>query len=117
MSKRSELLYLGHMLDAARKAHAKATSISRADLDTNEDLQMIITHLIQIIGEAARRTPASVRESHPEIQWKEIIGMRHKVVHDYFEIDLDILWRTATERLPVLIASLEKITPPEPPSV
>lgn len=115
MSKHSDLLYLGHMLDAARRAHAKAAARTREQFDADEDIQIVLTHLIQVIGEAARQTPDSVRQAHPEIPWERIIGMRHRVVHDYVNVKPDIVWETATQRLPELIPLLEKITPPEPP--
>ena len=73
-------------------------------------------HHIQIVGEAAGKVSSAVCEQHPEIPWTEITGMRHRLVHNYYEINTDILWRTATQRLPPLIAALEKFTPPEPPS-
>jgi uncharacterized protein with HEPN domain len=116
MSKRSDLLYLGHMLEAARRAHEKVAPLPRDQFDGDSDLQMLVAHLIQIVGEAARRLPDDRRLAHPEIAWTDIIGMRHKIVHDYFKIDLDILWHTATEKLPELISQLERIIPPEPPS-
>jgi uncharacterized protein with HEPN domain len=116
MSKRSEALYLGDMLEASRRAYAKAAAAGRDALGRDEDLQMILTHLIQIVGEAARNISETTRVAHPEIPWSEITGMRHKVVHDYFRVDLDTLWDTINHDLPSLIAALEKITPPEPPS-
>ena len=115
MSKRSDLLYLGHMLDTARRAHGKATAVTRAEFDRDENLQIAVTHLLQIIGEAARRTPEEIRREHPEIPWSDIIGMRHKLVHDYTEIRLDEVWRTALEDLRPLIDILERIVPSEPP--
>ncbi|HVE71930.1 MAG TPA: DUF86 domain-containing protein [Thermoanaerobaculia bacterium] len=116
MSKHSDVLYLGHMLDYARRAHAKAAGMARMQFESDEDLQIILAHRIQVIGEAATRVSKATREAHPEIPWAEIAGMRHRIVHDYTNIDLDVVWETATERLPDLIAALEKFTPPEPPS-
>ena len=115
MSKRSDLLYLGHMLDTARSAYSKISAVTRPEFDRDENLQLAVTHLLQIIGEAARRVPEVARAKYPDIPWSQIIGMRHKLVHDYFEISLDDVWRTANEDLMPLIATLEKHTPPEPP--
>jgi uncharacterized protein with HEPN domain len=115
MSKRSELLYLGDMLDYAKRARAKLAGISREQFETNEDLKIIVGHLIQIIGEAASRISAATAAAHPEIAWARIAGMRHKIVHNYFEIDAGVVWDTAINDLPDLIAALEKFTPPEPP--
>jgi uncharacterized protein with HEPN domain len=116
MSKHSDLLYFGHMLDAARGIQSRVGGRTRAEFDGNEDLQIVLTHLLQIIGEAARNVPEATRNANPDIQWIEIIGMRHRIVHDYTRINLDVVWKSATDHVPRLIAALEKITPPEPPS-
>ena len=68
------------------------------------------THLVQIIGEAATRVSREFTETHPEIPWAEITGMRHKVVHDYLGVDEDIVWQVATVDLPSLVAVLEPLT-------
>jgi len=116
MSSRNELLYLGHMLDHARRAYAKASAVTREQFFENEETHVFVTHFIQIVGEAAGRIPPEVTNAHPEIDWQRITGMRHKIVHDYFEVDLAVVWDVARNDLPFLIAALEKITPPEPPS-
>lgn len=102
-------VYIGHMLDLARKAVQKTGGISKEDYDCNEDLQMILTHLIQTIGESARRISSSYQAAHPEIPWHHIIGMRHKIVHDYLDVDPDIVWDVATVELPRLIPVLERL--------
>jgi uncharacterized protein with HEPN domain len=104
------------MLDAARGIQSRVAGRTRADFDANEDLQIVLTHLLQIIGEAASNVPDETRKATPDIQWTEIIGMRHRIVHDYMRINLDVVWKSATDHVPRLIAALEKITPPEPPS-
>ena len=116
MSKRSELLYLGDMLEHARLAHAKIAGVAREQFFANDDLQILVLHHVQIVGEAASKVSAETRNAHPEISWADITGMRHKIVHNYYEINPTVLWTTATERLQPLIAALEKFTPPEPPS-
>ena len=62
------------------------TGLSREDFDNNEQLRLAVTHLLQIIGEAARRASLDFRNTHPEIPWKAIVGMRSKVVHDYLNV-------------------------------
>ena len=102
-------LYLGHMLDMANKAVEKTRGVTREEFDRNEDLRFVLTHLVQIIGEAAHRVSGEFRAAHPEIPWHSIIGMRHKVVHDYLDVDYGIVWDVATGELPPLIARLEKL--------
>ena len=90
--------------------------VTRERFDSDENLQLAQVHRIQIIGEAARRVSTAGRQSHPEIPWQQIVGMRHKVVHDYFEIDYDAVWGVLINDLQVLIAALETFVPqPGPP--
>ena len=65
---------------------------------------------IEILGEAAYQVTPDTRGQAPRIPWDDIIGMRHRLVHAYFDIDLDILWKTAKEDLPPLITELERVT-------
>lgn len=110
---RDDNVYLGHMLDMARKAAGKIEGKSRADYDRDEDLRIVIAHLVQTIGESAARVSEPTRDSHPELPWKQITGIRHRIVHDYMDVDYDVLWEVATRDLPQVIALLEKIVPPE----
>jgi ribonuclease HepT-like protein len=73
------------MLDMAKKAISKTQSLSRGAYDADENLRLALTHLIQIIGEAERQVSREFSEQHPEIPWADIVGMRHKVVHDDLE--------------------------------
>ncbi len=88
---KDDTLYLGHMLDMARKAVAKARGLPRSVYDADENLRLALAHLVQVIGEAARRVSRETRNQHPDIPWADIIGMRHKVVHDYMSVDEDIV--------------------------
>ncbi len=108
---KDDSVYVGHMLDTARSIVSKTTGKSRVEFDANEDLRLALAHLIQTLGEAARRVSPAFQEEHPELPWKQIIGMRHKVVHDYLHVDYDIVWAVATVDLPPLVGELEKILP------
>src|SRR5690348_5497315 len=94
MSQR-DLVYVGHMLDMARKAVSKTQNISRETYDDDENLRLALIHLIQTIGEAARQVSREFCSDHPNVRWADIIGMRHKVVHDYLGVDDDIVWQVA----------------------
>ena len=109
---KDDLVFAGHMLDTSRKVVTKVEGKSREEFDSDENLRMALVHLIQILGEAARRVSPTFQQSHPEIPWKPIIGMRHRVVHDYLNVDFDIVWSVAKSDLPPLIADLEKFVPP-----
>jgi uncharacterized protein with HEPN domain len=108
---KDDMVYVLHMLETARKAVSKVEGKTRAEYDADEDLQIVLTHLVQIIGEAARHVSLEFREAHAAIPWKAIVGMRHKVVHDYLNVDEDILWDTVTNELGPLIAALEGLAP------
>ena len=97
---RDELLYAGHMLDMARKALAKVEGRPRNAYDEDENLRLALAHLVQVIGEAARRVSPGFREAHPEIPWMDIVGMRSKIVHDYLSVDEDVVWEVVTSDLP-----------------
>ena len=104
-----DVVYVGHMLDMGRKAVSKTQGLSRDAYDADENLRLALIHLVQVIGEAARQVSRPFADSHPEIPWTNIIGMRHKVVHDYLGVDEDIVWQVVTDDLPQLVAVLEPI--------
>jgi uncharacterized protein with HEPN domain len=97
------------MLDAAREAVAFADGCTREDLDAGRMLSLSLVRLLEIIGEAARGVSAQFREAHPDLPWKSMTGMRDRLIHGYFDVNLDVVWQTVTEDLPLLIAQLGKI--------
>ncbi len=106
---KDDLLYLSHMLEMARKATARTEGINRDDYDNDEDLRLALTHLVQVVGEAAGRVSPQTVAAYPEVPWREIGGMRHKIVHDYLNVDEDVVREVVTEDLPPLVATLETI--------
>lgn len=109
MSQKNDRVYIQHMIDNSDKAINFTQDINRQDFDNDEKLRLALTHLLQIIGEAARRISPEFRSNYPQIPWKEIVGMRSKVVHDYLNVDEDIVWQTIKHDLPPLVLELEKI--------
>jgi len=106
-------VYLGHMLDTTRKIMLKAGGLPRVQYEDDEDLQMVLAHLVQVLGEAASHVSPVRREQLSEIPWKRIIGMRHRIVHDYMNVDLEILWEVVHRNVPELADALAKIVPSE----
>ena len=100
---------LGHMLDAAKQAFSFCRGRSRTDLETNCMLSLSLARLLEIIGEAARAVSPEYRAGHSTVPWKQIVGMRDRLVHGYFDINLDVVWETVTHDLPPLIAALERL--------
>ena len=109
MSQKDEGLYIQHMIDNSNKAISFVKNITREDFDRDEKLRLALTHLLQVIGEAARRVSLEFRDNHPQIPWQEIVGIRSKVVHDYLNVDEDIIWSTIKYDLPPLVLELENI--------
>lgn len=101
-----DVIRLRHMLDAAEEAIAFVQGRTRDDLDDDHMLSFAVVRAIEIIGEAANSIGPETRAACPDLPWPSIIGMRHRIVHAYFDIDLDRVWETLTDDLPVLIQRL-----------
>jgi uncharacterized protein with HEPN domain len=103
------------MLMLARRVRERTERLSRDSFAADDNLQLATMHLIQSIGEAASRTSQPFRTSLPQIEWTGIIGMRHRLVHDYLRVSIDVVWATAIDDIPALIAILEQLVTPEEP--
>jgi len=111
--RRDDAIRLRHMLDAAQEAIEFAQGRTRVHLNSDRKLVLALVKEVEIIGEAAYQVSQTARNQLLDIPWDDIIGMRHRLVHAYFEINLDILWRTVKDDLPPMIAELERATPGE----
>ena len=112
---RYDVIRLRHMLDAAREAMAFAQGRTRADLNTDRQLALALVKEIEIVGEAAYQLSETTKDELPSIPWVDIIGTRHRLVHAYFDINLDVLWQTVKQDLPELIEALKPLIPQGPP--
>lgn len=108
MSK-DDLVRLRHMLDSAMEAVELIQGKSRADLDTNRVVSLALVRLLEIVGEAANRVTTATRLQYPDIPWSQIVSLRHRLIHGYDTINLDILWKILTDDLPALITQLKRI--------
>ena len=108
MTRHDEVARLRHMLDASREAVGFAKGKSRADLHADRGLQLILTRLLEIVGEAANKVPQTTRDLYPDIPWSAAIAVRNRLIHGYEDVDLDIVWQTVDEDLPKLVVALEK---------
>ena len=99
------------MLDAAQEAVRSAHGRVRSDLDRDRVWTLGLVKCIEIVGEAAGRVSAETRCQYPDIPWASIVAMRNRLIHVYFDIDLDRVWDTLTDDLPGLIRELEKLLP------
>lgn len=110
------LVRLRDMLEHAREALQMASGKAREDLVSDRMLALALTHLVEIIGEAARQVPEEMRARHPDVPWRQIVGMRNRLIHGYSSVDLNLLFDTVTEDLPALIEALERIIQSEEPT-
>jgi uncharacterized protein with HEPN domain len=104
--RREDAIRLRHMLEAAEEAARFATGRSRSDLDSDRMLVFALVRAIEIVGEAANSLSEQTRRAHRDLPWQAMIGMRNRVIHAYFDVDLDRIWDTVTEDLPPLAARL-----------
>jgi uncharacterized protein with HEPN domain len=110
---RDDKIYIRHILDAARKALHFTANRNREDLNNNEMLAISLVHLLEIIGEAANFVSNDFRKQYPHVPWRKMIGLRNRLIHGYFDINLDIVWDTVLKDLSPLMTDLEKIFPLE----
>lgn len=100
---------LRHIADALSAAIRFTEGRSREDLDKDEMLAFALLHAIQIVGESAGKVSAEFRDQHPQIPWTLITNMRHRLGHAYFDVNHDILWTTAVESVPELLAQVDRL--------
>ncbi|MCI0482061.1 MAG: DUF86 domain-containing protein [Candidatus Dadabacteria bacterium] len=106
---RDDAATAGNILDAARKAIEFSSGRSRADLDSDEMLALSLVHLPEIVGEAASQVSEGYRAEHPELPWRKMIGLRNRLIHGYFNVNMDIVWDTVMTDLPPLVKQLEAL--------
>lgn len=106
---RDDRIRIQHMLDAARESVNSALGSTRADLDQNRVWALGLVKCVEIIGEAAAHVAKVTGDRYPQIPWAPIVAMRNRLVHAYFDIDHDQVWKAATEDLPPLVAQLKDI--------
>lgn len=108
--------YLWDMLEAARRAVEFTRGVTLAHYLENRMLQYAVERAIEIVGEAANRVSPGFREAHPEIPWRKIVAQRNVLVHEYGDIEPNLIWDLIQTYLPTLIQQLEALVPSAPPA-
>ncbi len=98
-----------HIFDACKEILEFTNNSSKIQFENNKILVYAVVHLIEIIGEAASSVTSELKQKYSKIPWKHIIGMRNRLIHGYFDIDLDIVWQTIKNDIPNLLREIENI--------
>jgi uncharacterized protein with HEPN domain len=107
---KDDILYLRHILEAIDRVLAY-TSAGREAFRQDTKTQDAVIRNLQIIGEASKKVSTEARAAHPEVPWKNMTGMRDRVVHDYFGVSLDMVWDVVENHLPPLRDKVQKLLP------
>jgi uncharacterized protein with HEPN domain len=95
------------MLEAAQKAIALLKGQRASDLKADEMRALAVTHLLEILGEAAKGVSSETQSKYPDIPWTKMAATRDRLIHGYFSVDLDIVWQIVSDDLPPLVAALD----------
>lgn len=106
---KDDSVYLQHITDAIQRIQEYTKDIDHETFAANTLIQDGVIRQIEIIGEAAKRVSSKLQEDSQHIPWKDIVGMRNKLIHDYFGVDTDAVWDTVQKDIPVLQNGLSKI--------
>ena len=112
----ADRIRMRHMLDAARQALSFAQGRTRSDLDADAMFRRAVTHCIQEIGEAASQVGEATRDTVPQLPWRQVVGMRHNLVHVYFNIKHEAVWQVLSQDLQPLVEALEAALTAPPPA-
>jgi uncharacterized protein with HEPN domain len=98
-----------HMIEAAKTVADFVSGRVRGDLDSDRMLQFALVRAVEVFGEAAAKVSAETRAANKTIPWPQIVSMRNRLIHAYFDVNREILWKTATEEIPALLPALREL--------
>jgi len=105
-------IHTGYLRDIVEYADKATRFVHGLDFETfrmDEQKTLAVVRALEVIGEAARHIPKTLRDKYPDIPWKRVVGMRDKVIHDYFGVDLEVVWKTLQDDLPPLVGRVKQM--------
>ena len=108
--RREDTIRIDHMIEAGEACASFIAGRSRDEFEADLMLRFALARAIEIIGEAASRLSIEARAAAPSIPWREIVAIRNRLIHAYFDLDHDILWKAATEEIPSLLVELRAVS-------
>lgn len=106
---KDDLAYIDHIIECIRKINEFSYGLSLKDFKSNELVQDAIIRNIEIIGEASKKVSKDTKQTYYKVPWKEIAGMRDKLIHDYLGVDVEVVWKTIKEDIPTLEKHMREI--------
>jgi uncharacterized protein with HEPN domain len=107
----SDSIRIRHMIEAVRQALDYAADRNAADIDADPPVKALLIRNLEILGEAASRITPELRAAHQEVPWRDMVDLRNRLIHAYFDVDMDIIWTTVQRALPGLLVQLEALLP------
>ena len=104
-----DITRINHIIEASERAIKFTRGKQRSDLDQDDVLGLALVRLLEIVGEAAWGVSDAMRSKYPEIPWRAMTGMRNRLIHGYFEMNLDVVWETVDTQLPPLVEKLKNV--------
>jgi len=107
--KKDPRYFIEHILDSIKKIEGYTKGLSKEEFLRDSQVQDAVLRRLEIVGEAAKNLPSDFKERYADVSWRQIAGMRDVIIHEYFGVDLDLVWATVKKDLPALKQKINNI--------